>query len=86
MINTDNEWCSPSEAVDYLNTRLQINPPLNLARLARLRRDNRVCGKLLTRQTAFYRKADLDAVRLEDIQDKRGGKRNKADVDKLTIS
>ena len=63
---------TPPEAIDYLNERLQIDPPINLARLARLRREKRVYGERVgDSKTSVYTKKALDMVTLVDVQDKR---------------
>lgn len=63
---------SPGEAVDYLNEKFQLDPPINLARLARLRREKRIKGeKVGGTNTTVYTKKALDMVTLDDIRDKR---------------
>lgn len=65
------KFYNPSEAVTYLNERLHPDPPLNLARLGRLRRDGRIRGEKLGERDTVYTAATLEKVTLEDIQDKR---------------
>lgn len=66
---------APPEAVEYLNSRLKVDPPINLARLARLRREKRIYGERVgDSKTSMYTKRALDMVTLADVQDKR--KRN----------
>jgi hypothetical protein len=69
---TDKKYYSPGEAVDYLNEKLKPETPINLARLARLRREKRIKGdKIGGTNTSVYTKKALDMVTLTDISDKR---------------
>lgn len=81
----DKKFYSPQEALEYLNEKLHPEPPLNAARLARLRCGNRIHGERVgTTLSSIYTKKALDMVSLSDIQDKRKshGKR----LDKVTTS
>ncbi len=77
----DKKYYSPREAIAYLNEKLKPEKPINLARLARLRREKRIHGEKLgnTNASVYTRKA-LDMVTLADIHDKR-----KIQVEELTI-
>jgi hypothetical protein len=69
---TEKRYYSPQEAIAYLNEKFQMEKPLNLARLARLRREKRVHGeKIGTTNASVYTRKALDMVTLADIQDKR---------------
>ncbi len=68
----EKKYYSPSEAVEYLNEKFKPEPPLNLARLARLRRKSRIYGERVgVSNASIYTKKALDMVTLSDIQDKR---------------
>jgi len=68
----EKKYYSPQEAIAYLNEKLQPEKPINLARLARLRREKRVHGeKIGNTNASIYTKKALDMVTLTDIQDKR---------------
>ncbi len=65
-------YYSPGEAVQYLNNKLHPDPLMNLARLARLRRSQRIQGvRIGETMSSIYTQEVLDIVNLEDIQDKR---------------
>lgn len=68
----EKNYYSPSEALEYLNKKFNLDPPLNAARLARLRREKRIKGERIgkTKSSVYTHKA-LDMVTLVDIQDKR---------------
>lgn len=69
---TEKKYYTASEAVNYLNEKLKPVPELNMARLARLRRDNRIKGERVGESNAsIYTKKALDMVRLADVEDKR---------------
>jgi hypothetical protein len=69
---TEKKYYTSQEALDYLNEKLKPEPPLNLARLARLRREKRIKGERVGEANAsIYTKKALDMVTLADIQDKR---------------
>ncbi len=81
----DKKFYSPQEALEYLNGKLHPEPPLNAARLSRLRRDNRIHGERVgTARSSVYTKKALDMVSLTDIQDKR--KSHVKRLDKVTTS
>lgn len=68
----EKKYYSPQEALDYLNEKLKIEPPLNLTRLARLRREKRIYGERVgTAKTSVYTKKALDMTTLEDVYDRR---------------
>lgn len=69
---TEKHYYSPGEAVAYLNEKFNLQPPhdLNLARLARLRRKNRIEGERIgNTKTSVYTRKSLDRVTLHDIED-----------------
>jgi len=68
----DKKYYSPAEAVDYLNEKFKLEKPINLPRLARLRREKRVRGERVGEsRTSVYTKKALDMVELSDLEDKR---------------
>ena len=63
---------SPSEAVAYLNKRLQLDPPLDVRRLNTLRVAGRVpATKIGTTNTSIYTRQALDRLTVQDLRDKR---------------
>lgn len=68
----EKKYYSPQEAIAYLNEKLNPEKPLDVVRLARLRREKRIHGeKIGNTNTSVYTKKALDMVALADIQDKR---------------
>jgi hypothetical protein len=68
----EKRYYSPQEATEYLNDKFRPDPPINAARLARLRREHRIHGERVGNTNAsVYTKKALDMVTLVDIQDKR---------------
>jgi len=68
----EKQYYKSQEALDYLNEKLRPEPPLNLARLARLRRKSRIYGERVgASKASIYTRKALDMVTLLDIQDKR---------------
>jgi hypothetical protein len=74
----EKQFFSPKEVVDYLNTKFSLQPPLNLARLARLRREERIKGEKLGTRDTMYTREVLENVKLEDVLDKRRATTTKA--------
>lgn len=63
---------SPSEAVEYLNRRLQLDPPMNVRRLNTLRVAGRIpATKIGNTNTSIYTKQALDRLTTQDLRDKR---------------
>ncbi len=68
----EKKYFSPSEAIAYLNEKFKPETPINLARLARLRREKRIKGERVGEsRTSVYTHRALEMVSLADIQDKR---------------
>lgn len=76
----DKRYFSPAEAMDYLNKKFDLEPPINHDRLARLRRLGRIHGEKIGTHGAVYTKKALDQVTSDDLRDKR--KRISKDLDK----
>lgn len=69
---TEKKLYTPSEAVDYLNEKLKPERPIDVVRLAYLRRERRIHGERVgTTNTYLYTRRALDILTLADIRDKR---------------
>ncbi len=80
----EKKYYSPHEAIEYLNKKFDLDPPMDSARLARLRRNGRIHGEKIGTRGSVYTKKALDMATLADIQDKR--KIRYKVLDKLTTS
>ena len=67
----EKKYYSPQEAVDFLNEKFKPDPPLNVTRLSRLRREKRIKGEKIGGRASVYTHKALDMVALTDVQDKR---------------
>ena len=77
----DKKYFTAPEALEYLNEKLQLDPPLNSARLARLRRKGRIYGERVGESNAsIYTKKALDMVTVADIMDKRKAARREVNL------
>lgn len=68
---TEKRYYSPSEAMEYLNEKFNLEPRLNHDRLARLRRLGRIHGEKIGTHGTVYTKKALDLVTAGDLRDKR---------------
>jgi hypothetical protein len=68
----EKKYYSPQEAVDFLNEKLKPEQPLNVTRLARLRREKRIKGDRVGNTNNYvYTPKALELVTLADLRDKR---------------
>ncbi len=67
----EKRYYSPLEAVNFLNEKFHPEPPLNVTRLARMRREKRIKGEKIGERNSVFTQKALDMVTLADVQDKR---------------
>ena len=61
---------------EFLNEKFHPEPPIDIARLGRLRREKRIHGEKVGARVSIYSHKALEMVTVADIQDKRRAKQN----------